>query len=133
MVRTMTCMKACLGWNHWSSRIPLGTAAIRYLWSVNGFRARGGKQRERDRERERERGEKEIERERGGGDEAREQLYKDTTMYNIKRKSKGIMRQHQKLQFFLNHRSVSGTLSDVPILTSSSATSACTIHTTRTV
>ena len=63
MVHTMTCMKACLGWNHWSSRIPLGTAAIRYLWSVNGLRARGG----RERERERERGEKEIERGGGGG------------------------------------------------------------------
>ena len=38
----MTCMNACFGWYHCMSRIPLGTAAIRYLWSVNGLQATGG-------------------------------------------------------------------------------------------
>ena len=41
MVLTMTCMKACFGWNHCSNRTPFGTAAIRYRWSVNGLRAVG--------------------------------------------------------------------------------------------
>ena len=41
-IHTMTCMNACFGGNHCMSRIPLGTAAIRYLWSVNGLQATGG-------------------------------------------------------------------------------------------
>ena len=76
---TMTCMKACLGWNHCSSRIPRGMAAIRYRWSENGLRAgregwrrgegwgrEGGGGRERG-----ERGERREERE-GGRDGGRE-------------------------------------------------------------
>ena len=34
-----TFMKACLGWYHCINRTPRGTAASRYLWSENGFRA----------------------------------------------------------------------------------------------
>ena len=60
----MTCMKACLGWNHWSRRTPRGMAAMRYLWSVNGFRAEGGRGREEGREGGKE-GEREGEKERG--------------------------------------------------------------------
>ena len=41
-------MKACLGWNHCSSRIPRGMTAIKYLWSENGLRAREERERERE-------------------------------------------------------------------------------------
>ena len=57
---TITCMKACLGWNHCSSKIPFGVAAIRYLWSENGLRAERGtrekEERRRQRRKERDRG-----------------------------------------------------------------------------